>query len=185
VSFPAEYPGVIGVGAVTPERAPASFSSGNLSVLVAAPGVIVPAAGRDGLYYTVDGTSPACALVAGVAALLKSEYPKISPTQVAEALTATAQQSPSGSYSVLTGFGIVDADAALVKAGQLMKEKAQGSQVSTAANFGGGPTAAAAAPVTPRGGGLLEASIAAAVVAALVLLAGGIGLFVTRGGRRS
>jgi hypothetical protein len=64
VSFPAEYPGVIGVGAVTMESQPTSFSSGNLSVQVAAPGKSVPAEGRNGGYYTVSGTSPACALVA-------------------------------------------------------------------------------------------------------------------------
>jgi Subtilase family len=184
VSFPAEYPGVLGVGAVTIDREPATFSSGNLSVRIAAPGKGVPAEGRDGLYYTVDGTSPACALVAGVAALLKSKYPRISPAQVAEALTATAQQSPQGSYSVLTGFGIVDAEAALVKAGQLTQAKAGGAQVSTAAHFGGGPAAVSAAPVTPRGGGWLEASVVLAIVAGLVLVAGGIGLYTTRGARR-
>jgi hypothetical protein len=185
VSFPAEYPGVLSVGAVTIDSLPATFSSGNLSVQIAAPGKGVPAQGRDGLYYTVDGTSPACALVAGVAALLKSKYPKISPAQVTEALTTTAQQSPSGSYSVLTGFGIVDAEAALVKAGQLMQVKATGSQVSTAAHFGGGPTAIPAPPVTPRGGGWLEASIVLAIAAVLVLGAGGAGLYWSRGTRRS
>lgn len=185
VSFPAEYPGVIGVGAVTGYRVPATFSSGNLSVLVAAPGKAVPAEGRDGLYYVVDGTSPACALAAGVVALLKSKYPKISPAQVTEALTTTAQQSPSGAYSVLTGHGIVDADAALLTAGQLMQTKAQGSQVSAAAHFGGGPAAVPVAPVAPRGGGWLEVYIALMVVAGVAVLAGGVGLYTTRVARRS
>jgi hypothetical protein len=182
VSFPAEYPGVISVGAVTIDGVPATFSSGNLSVRIAAPGKGVPAEGRDGLYYTVDGTSPACALVAGVAALLKSRYPKISPAQVTEALTATAQQSPPGSYSVLTGFGIVNADAALVKAGQLLRTKAQGSAVSAAAHFGGGPAAVPAAPVTAPAGGRFQASLAALVVSALILL---VGLYRAWGARRS
>ena len=110
VSFPAEYPGVLGVGAVTIGGQPASFSSGNLSVQVAAPGKGVPAQGRNGLYYTVDGTSPACALVAGVAALIKSRYPGISPALVTQAMTSTARQTPPGGYDVLTGFGIVDAE---------------------------------------------------------------------------
>ena len=180
VSFPAEYPGVLSVGAVTEQGQPATFSSGNLSVRIAAPGKDVPAEGRNGEYYTVDGTSPACALVAGVAALLKSRYPKISPAQVTAALMGTAQQSPAGSYSVLTGFGIVDADAALVKAGQLTRATAQGSQVSTAAHFGGGPTAVPAAPVTPRGGGWLEVSVAALVVALLMAAAGGRWLYKAR-----
>jgi len=47
-SFPADYPGVLGVGAIGQNGAPANFSSDNLSVQVAAPGVNVPAQGKDG-----------------------------------------------------------------------------------------------------------------------------------------
>jgi hypothetical protein len=180
VSFPAEYPGVISVGAVTSQGVPATFSSGNLSVRIAAPGKGVPAQGRDGLYYTVDGTSPACALVAGVAALLKAKYPQISPAKVTEALTATAQQTPSGSYSVLTGFGIVDADAALLRAGQLLQTRAQGSQISTVAHFGDGRGAVPAAPVTPRGGGWLDVSIALLIAAVAAVACGGYRLYRAR-----
>ena len=50
-SFPADYPGVISVGAVNCKRDVAGFSSDNLSVQVAAPGVSVPAQGRDGQYW--------------------------------------------------------------------------------------------------------------------------------------
>lgn len=180
VSFPAEYPGVLGVGAVTINGTQASFSSGNLSVQVAAPGKGVPAQGRNGLYYTVDGTSPACALVAGVAALIKSEYPRISPALVAEALTATAQQTPAGSYDVDTGFGIVNADRALVEAGRLMKQRPQRSQVSPDAHFGGGPAAVPAAPVTPRGDGRLAAFSVLALVSLVLAVAGVIGIRKTR-----
>jgi hypothetical protein len=183
VSFPAEYPGVLGVGAVDSTGAQASFSSGNLSVQVAAPGKGVPAQGRNGLYYTVDGTSPACALVAGVAALLKSRYPTISPALVAEALTATAQQTPSGGYDVNTGFGIVDADAALVKAGHLMKERPEGPQVPLASHFGGGPAAVPAAPVTPRGDGQRVLFMVLALASLVVALAGLAGVIKTRGPR--
>ena len=172
VSFPAEYPGVLGVGAVTIEGTPASFSSGNLSVRVAAPGKGVPAQGRNGSYYTVDGTSPACALVAGVVALIKSRYPAISPAQVAEALRTSAQQTPAGSYDVNTGFGIVNAGAALVKAGQLTKERPQASQVPLAAHFGGGTAAVPAAPVAPRGDGQRDLFIVLALVSLAVGLAG-------------
>jgi subtilisin family serine protease len=185
VSFPAEYPGVISVGAVTIDRKATSFSSGNLSVRVAAPGKGVPAEGRNGLYYTVDGTSPACALVAGVAALLESRYPSITPAQVTQALTDTAQQTPSGSYDVLTGFGIVDADAALVKAGKLMKERAKGSQVSLSSHFGGGAAAVSSAPVTPRGHGWLMAFTVVALVSLAALAGGVIGLARTRERGRS
>ncbi len=169
VSFPAEYPGVLGVGAVTSGGQPASFSSGNLSVQVAAPGKGVPAQGRNGLYYTVDGTSPACALVAGVAALIESRYPAISPALVTQAMMSTAQQEPPGGYDVLTGFGIVDAGAALARAGQLMKERRQGSQVPLDAHFGDGVAAEPAAPVPPRG----HAPLVMFLVLALLSLAVG------------
>ena len=180
VSFPAEYPGVLGVGAVTISGTQASFSSGNLSVRVAAPGKGVPAQGRNGSYYTVDGTSPACALVAGVAALIKSRYPKISPALVTEALTATAQQTPAGSYDVNTGFGIVDAGAALAKAGQLTKERPAASQVPLAAHFGGGTAAVPAPPVAARGDGQRDLFIVLALVS---LAVGLVGLAVVRKSR--
>jgi hypothetical protein len=183
VSFPAEYPGVIGVGAVDSTGTQASFSSGNLSVRVAAPGKGVPAQGRNGLYYTVDGTSPACALVAGVAALLKSRYPAISPALVTQALTATAKQTPAGGYDVNTGFGIVDADAALVKAGKLMNERPQGAQVPLDSHFGGGPAAVRAAPVAPRGNGERTVFIVLALVSLAVGLVGLAGVVKTRESR--
>jgi subtilisin family serine protease len=181
VSFPAEYPGVIGVGAVTIDRQPTSFSSGNLSVQVAAPGKSVPAEGRNGGYYTVSGTSPACALVAGVAALIKSQYPGISPAEVMEALTTTAQQPMSGgSYNVLTGFGIVNADAALIKAGKLTREHPAGTRVGLSAHFGGGAAAVPAAPLAQRSPGQLVMFVLLALVS---LAAAGGGLAVLR--RRS
>jgi subtilisin family serine protease len=181
VSFPAEYPGVIGVGAVTSGRQPTSFSSGNLSVQVAAPGKSVLAQGRDGQYYTVSGTSPACALVAGVAALIKSKYPGISPAEVTQALTATAQQPmPGGGYNVLTGFGIVNAYAALLEAGKLVHEHPAGTRVALSAHFGGGDAAVPAAPLAPRGPGQLVVFVLLALVS---LAAAGGGLVVLR--RRS
>jgi type VII secretion-associated serine protease mycosin len=174
VSFPAEYPGVLSVGAVNRDRQPTSFSSGNLSVKVAAPGEGVPAQGRSGQYYTVNGTSPACALVAGVAALIKSKYPSITPAQVMEALTTTARQPlPGGGYNVLTGFGIVDAYAALVEAGKLTRDRPAGSRVALSTHFGGGVAAIPAAPVAPRGPGQLVMFVLLAIVS-LLALGGGL-----------
>jgi type VII secretion-associated serine protease mycosin len=151
VSFPAEYPGVISVGAVNTSGAVASFSSDNLSVQVAAPGVNVPAQGRDGQYWWVSGTSPACALVAGVAALIKSRYPDLAPDLVASALTSTTTDRPAHGYDSQVGFGIVDAAAALAKAGKLAEVRSAGTGITAAARFGGGPAAAPQAPVSPRG----------------------------------
>ena len=137
VSFPADYPGVISVGAVNMAGKVASFSSENLSVRVAAPGVSVPAQGRDGQYWWVSGTSPACALVAGVAALIKSRYPDLAPSLVASALTSTTTNRPPGGYDTEVGFGIVDAAAALAQAAKAAK--LAGDPPVPAGLSGGGP----------------------------------------------
>jgi type VII secretion-associated serine protease mycosin len=154
-SFPADYPGVISVGAVSQSGAPARFSSANLSVQLAAPGVNVPAQGRDGQYWLVSGTSPACALTAGVAALIRSAYPKLPAAQVADALTSTTRNRPRGGYDDNVGFGTVDAAAALAAARHLDAEPTAPASLATATHFGGGRAAVPAAPVRHRGPGLL------------------------------
>jgi len=169
-SFPADYPGVISVGAVNAAGAVASFSSDNLSVQVAAPGVSVPAQGRDGQYWWVSGTSPACALVAGVAALIKSLYPTLAPDLVASALTSTTTNRPARGYDSALGFGIVDASAALAKAGRLARERPGATGVAARTIFGGGPAAIPPDPVGPRGSGPL---ILFSLLAVLCLAIGG------------
>ncbi|MFF0577363.1 S8 family serine peptidase [Streptosporangium saharense] len=120
-SFPAGYSGVIGVGAVNERGEPAGFSSDNLSVLVSAPGVGVPVVVPGGGYSSSDGTSSATALVAGVAALIKAKYPEIPPYLVSRALTSTATSAPIAGYDDHVGFGVVDAGAALARAGELLR----------------------------------------------------------------
>jgi len=151
-SFPANYPGVISVGAVNQDGAVAGFSSDNLSVQVAAPGVSVPAQGRDSQYWLVSGTSPACALVAGVAALIKSRYPRLAPDLVASALTSTTTGRPARGYDSQVGFGIVDAAAALAKAGQLAGARPVRTGFKATAEYRG---VLPPEPVAPRGSGRL------------------------------
>jgi subtilisin family serine protease len=151
-SFPANYPGVISVGAVRQSGAVAGFSSDNLSVQVAAPGVSVPAEGRDQQYWSVSGTSPACALVAGVAALIKSKYPGLAPYLIASALTSTTTDRPAGGYNSQLGFGIVDAAAALAKAGELARARPVKAGLAASAKYRG---VLPQEPVLPRGSGQL------------------------------
>jgi subtilisin family serine protease len=151
-SFPANYPGVISVGAVRQSGAVAGFSSDNLSVQVAAPGVSVPAEGRDQQYWSVSGTSPACALVAGVAALIKSKYPGLAPYLIASALTSTTTDRPAGGYNSQLGFGIVDAAAALAKAGELARARPVKAGLAATAKYRG---VLPQEPVLPRGSGQL------------------------------
>jgi type VII secretion-associated serine protease mycosin len=180
LSFPADYPGVIGVAAVDADGDAAGFSSDNFSVQVAAPGVNIPAQGRDGQYWLVSGTSPACALVAGVAALIKSSYPGLAPDLVAKALTSTTQYRPAAGYDKQVGFGTVDAAAALSAARRLSAQRAAQPEVTSAANFGGGPSAVPANPVRPRGTGQLVL-FSVLTLTSLVLIAAAVTRLVVLG----
>ena len=156
----------------------AGFSSDNLSVQVAAPGVSVPAQGRDGQYWWVSGTSPACALVAGVAALIKSRYPELAPGLVASALTSTTTDRPAGGYDSQVGFGIVDAAAALAKAGKLAGDPPAPAGICgrrpVRRRRGRGP----AGPVRPRGSGQLI--LFALLALASLVLTGAAGTLLLR-----
>ncbi len=118
LSYPAAFTGVISVGAVGPAGQRAAFSDRNSSVELSAPGLDVPGAAPGG-YLAGNGTSPAAALVSGVVALIRSEYPRLSPALVSQALITSAQYRPPGGYSPGTGFGEVDAAAALAAAARL------------------------------------------------------------------
>jgi subtilisin family serine protease len=166
-SYPANYPGVLGVAAVSESGQVASFSSENLSVQVAAPGNQVPAQGRDGQYWYVSGTSPACALTAGVVALIKAAYPHLDDEQVISAITTSTTPStrPSGGWDQQTGFGEVNAAAALTAAGQLANASPPAAGELATSHYGGGPAAVPPVPVGPRGSAIL-------VVYALLAIAG-------------
>ena len=97
----------------------------------------MPAQGRDGEYWLVSGTSPACALVAGVAALIKSKYPHLAPDLVASALTSTTTDRPAGGYNSQVGFGIVDAAAALTRAGRLAGVRPVAATIKDAVKYHG------------------------------------------------
>ncbi|WP_240506202.1 S8 family serine peptidase [Thermoactinospora rubra] len=120
-SYPAAFPGVVAVGAIDRRLRRASFSNVNPSVLVAAPGVDILGAGPGDEYWVGRGTSQATALVSGVAALIKSRYPRMSPPLVAQALTRGVIRQPKGGYDTGTGFGVVSAARSLAEAAKLSR----------------------------------------------------------------
>jgi hypothetical protein len=115
---PADGDSVIAVGAVDLMGAVTWFSSpgptadGRIKPDVAALGLYNPAAdpNDDTAYASYSGTSLACPLVSGVAALVLERVPDLTPMQVREALRETA--SHPGAPDNDTGWGIVDAHAA-------------------------------------------------------------------------
>ncbi|GAA0950392.1 S8 family serine peptidase [Nonomuraea longicatena] len=170
-SFPAGYPGVIGVAAVDRQGRTAPFSSDNLSVLVGAPGVDVPVVELGGVRELSTGTGTAAALVAGVAALIKAEHPKLAPWQVAQALTTGARGRPAAGYDERSGFGTVDAAAALDAAARLAGKRRE-LAVPGDRHFGAGESAGKPAPPGPDPWRLLL--YGTGVILALVTFCGAI-----------
>jgi subtilisin family serine protease len=116
---PADGDGVIAAAAVDLNGARASFSSvgptvdGRIKPDLAALGVNVELATHTDphRYRQNNGTSFACPLIAGTAALILSVHPGWSPAQVFDALRRTASNAAHPNNQV--GWGIVDALAAV------------------------------------------------------------------------
>ncbi len=116
---PADGDSVIAAGAVTLAGGIASFSSpgptydGRIKPDVVALGVgnHVVSLFDDHGYTTASGTSYACPLAAGVAALVLAQAPMLTPIQVREALRMTADRAgtPDNDF----GWGVLDARAAV------------------------------------------------------------------------
>nr|WP_282102518.1 S8 family serine peptidase [Halovivax limisalsi] len=90
VSYPAAYQNCVAVSAIDENENLASFSNRGPEINVAAPGVDVLAPVPFGEYETMSGTSMACPVASGVAALGKSANPNLSPQQLWNLLEQTA-----------------------------------------------------------------------------------------------
>jgi membrane-anchored mycosin MYCP len=101
--YPASYPGVLSVGAVAQDGSLAPFSDLHSQVAVTAPGVNVTSTTPGG-YQAYNGTSFATAFVSGVAALVRSRYPKLSGPGVVKRIEETAD----GNTGPGTGNGLVN-----------------------------------------------------------------------------
>ncbi len=139
-SYPAAFPGVISVAAAGANGRRAFFSDRNASVVILAPGINVIGAGPGGSYLQGSGTSAASAFVAGVAALIRSRYPRLSPVQVEQAVISSAVDRPAGGYSPDVGFGEVNAPAALSAAARLAATAPEPG-LAAGAHFGSSPGA--------------------------------------------
>ncbi|GLZ12090.1 hypothetical protein Acsp04_23250 [Actinomadura sp. NBRC 104425] len=103
-NFPAAYPGVIAVGAVDRRMRIWKDSNRHSYVEVCAPGVDIVSADASSGYVVGTGTSPSSAIVAGVAALIRARYPKLTPQQVRQALVqgSVPREQPGGGTTCST-----------------------------------------------------------------------------------
>ncbi len=110
VTYPARYPEVVAVSAITPEDSLARFSSRGPEVTLTAPGQDIRSTYLYGGYKTLSGTSMAAPHVTGTAALVLAAG--TTADEVRRRLLATAQPLPELKPGE-DGHGLVDALAAV------------------------------------------------------------------------
>ncbi|MEU5990845.1 S8 family serine peptidase [Spirillospora sp. NPDC047418] len=120
-NFPASYPGVIAVGALDRRLRLWKDSNRRSHAAVCAPGVDIVSADASNGYVVGTGTSASSAMVAGVAALVRSRYPRLTPAEVRQALiqgSPARRGHPTGSAACR---GTVDALRTLYAAHKINK----------------------------------------------------------------
>ncbi|MEU8306841.1 S8 family serine peptidase [Actinomadura sp. NPDC048955] len=120
-NFPAAYPGVIAVGALDRHLRLWKDSNRRSGAAVCAPGVEIVSADASNGYVVGTGTSASSAMVAGVAALVRSRYPRLSPEEVRRALIQGSPARPGHPTGSPECRGPVDAVRTLVAANQINK----------------------------------------------------------------
>ncbi|MEW2355301.1 S8 family serine peptidase [Spirillospora sp. NPDC029432] len=140
-NYPAAYRGVIAVGALDRRLKLWKDSNRRQYVAVCAPGVEIVSADSSNGYVVGTGTSPSSAIVAGVAALIRSRYPKLRPDEVRQALVqGAAPRRPTGST---TCTGPLDAVRALAAAAKINRSAAAPAAQATRTSQPPAPYAAA------------------------------------------
>lgn len=117
LNYPAAFEGVISVGSTNKENKLSSYSTFGPSVDLVAPGEAVYAPLYDmekgSTFYSMSGTSMSAPVVTGVASLLLSKYPNLTPRQVEYILEQSAKDLGGQGYDIHYGAGLVDPVAAL------------------------------------------------------------------------
>jgi subtilisin family serine protease len=118
-SAPAACPGAVSVAAVGADLRRTYWSSFDPTVALAAPGLDVLSADSTAAdvtpadHFQASGTSMAAPVVAGVAALVLADSPGLTADEVAADMTSTAVDLGPPGRDPETGFGLVDAAAAV------------------------------------------------------------------------
>jgi subtilisin family serine protease len=169
-NYPADYQGVIAVGAFDSSFVKAPWTSRLSYVTLTAAGAGVIAASNSGGYETMNSTSAASAIVAGIVALIRSRYPTLSVTDVRQALITTTMFHRANGLTDGSGYGAVNAAAALGAAAKLATPAADQAGADAEARTTLRPAAAGAgvAKLSPQ---IVRAGEISVAVLVLLLLA--------------
>jgi subtilisin family serine protease len=115
---------VLSIGAAQRNGTRATFSCFGPLLDCLAPGSSIVTTDRTGTagyhatdFTTINGTSFASPLAAGVAALMRSRDPALTPDEITEILFTTARDMGIAGYDTSTGWGLLDAFAAVAAVG--------------------------------------------------------------------
>jgi Subtilase family len=168
VNYPAAYPGVISVGAFGQGFIKAPFTNHQSYATLTAAGNGAIAANGPTRYAKLKSTSAASAVVAGIAALIRSQFPTLTPAQVEHALTSSTTFRHKNGQKDGSGAGTADAAAALLAAATINATPTSSASPGSAGN----PTPPTAPVVKVHTKSLWQAvRIPVLGLAALVLLA--------------
>jgi Subtilase family len=169
-NYPADYQGVIAVGAFDSSFVKAPWTSRLSYVTLTAAGAGVIAASNSGGYETMNSTSAASAIVAGIVALIRSRYPSLSWQDVRTALTTTTMFHRANGLTDGSGYGAVNAAAALGAAAKLATPAGDlaGADAEPPTNLRPAAAGAGVAKLSPQ---IVRAGEISAAVLVLLLLA--------------
>ncbi|WP_108922184.1 type VII secretion-associated serine protease mycosin [Mycobacterium montefiorense] len=185
VSIPSWWqPYVLSAASLAPDGQPSKFTMSGPWVGIAAPGEhIVSVSNRDGgglanglpddhqQLSALSGTSYAAGYVSGVAALVRSKYPKLAAAEVVRRITATAHNG-ARVQSNIVGSGSVDALAALTW------------ELPASTGPAGTPAKPVAVPAAPAPKDNTGRTVAFAGTAALALIVAAVGAAAAIAARR-
>ncbi|MDH5185521.1 MAG: S8 family serine peptidase [candidate division WOR-3 bacterium] len=116
IFYPAAYSWVIAVAASNPSNLKADFSNYGTWIDVCAPGTNILSTTTQNGYVRYDGTSMACPVVAGVAALVKSAFPTMTNAECTTRIFESCDSMSDPLYrSGLLGYGRVNVAKAILQ----------------------------------------------------------------------
>lgn len=111
--YPASYPGVIAVSAITAALEKVPTSNFGWEVDISAPGYDIVSTYLDNEYKALTGTSMATPFVSGTLAIIKSLYPELDLIELRNHLFLTADDIFTEGYDQYSGYGLLNMKKAL------------------------------------------------------------------------